>query len=495
MKLHGKHANSLADRDRITTLRTHHAFWHKADKRSITKIRGQGRCVVSPLISMAYYMGMDFGTSGARLTVIEDDGSTVFETKRAYAHAEQDWSSAWERLLWELLDSVPEKIRSEVVSVAFDGTSATSILVNQVDGKVLAPVKLYNEAQAEQAVQAVKAIAPASHTTSASTSTLCKLMAWHLEEVWQQAESHGMKPCLMHQADWLASLLHGSRSVSDWNNALKLGFDPETEAYPEWLNNQAFSHLLPSTVLAPGSPVAPLTAAAALRSGLPGSINGSSQPGCLVCAGTTDSIAAFVAAGVTEAGQAVTSLGSTLAIKMLSQTRVDDATYGVYSHRLGNSWLVGGASNTGGAVLRKFFADSELHSLTQKMDLSCPTGLDYYPLVKPGERFPINDPGLRPRLEPRPADNVVFLQGVLESMARIEGEAYKLLVQLGASPAVTEVLTAGGGAVNEMWTQLRAGAIGVPVSAAKHGDASYGAALLARQGWRSHCSAQTKKES
>jgi hypothetical protein len=45
--------------------------------------------------------------------------------------------------------------------------------------------------------------------------------------------------------------------------------------------------------------------------------------------------------------QAVTSLGSTLAIKLLSETRIDDARYGLYSHRLGSSWLVGGASNTG----------------------------------------------------------------------------------------------------------------------------------------------------
>lgn len=26
--------------------------------------------------------------------------------------------------------------------------------------------------------------------------------------------------------------------MSDWNNALKLGFDPETEAYPDWLAHQ-----------------------------------------------------------------------------------------------------------------------------------------------------------------------------------------------------------------------------------------------------------------
>ena len=42
----------------------------------------------------------------------------------------------------------------------------------------------------------------------------------------------------MHHADWLASLLHGRGGVSDWNNALKLGYDPGEEAYPDWLQAQ-----------------------------------------------------------------------------------------------------------------------------------------------------------------------------------------------------------------------------------------------------------------
>lgn len=58
-----------------------------------------------------------------------------------------------------------------------------------------------------------------------------------------------------------------------------------------------------------------------------------------------DSIAAFLAVGIdpSELGAAVTSLGSTLAVKLLSDSRVDDAAYGVYSHRLGDTWLVGAA--------------------------------------------------------------------------------------------------------------------------------------------------------
>lgn len=53
-----------------------------------------------------------------------------------------------------------------------------------------------------------------------------------------QAEEDGYKPVLLHQADWLASLLTGRRDTSDWNNALKLGFDPAAETYPDWLLSQ-----------------------------------------------------------------------------------------------------------------------------------------------------------------------------------------------------------------------------------------------------------------
>ena len=54
-----------------------------------------------------------------------------------------------------------------------------------------------------------------------------------------------------------------------------------------------------------------------------------------------DSVAAFLAAGLREVGEAVTILGSTLALKLLSRNRVDDLKMGVYSQRLGNCWLVG----------------------------------------------------------------------------------------------------------------------------------------------------------
>ena len=54
-----------------------------------------------------------------------------------------------------------------------------------------------------------------------------------------QAKEDGYySPVLLHHADWLASLLTGRRDTSDWNNTLKLGYDPEAECWPEWLLSQ-----------------------------------------------------------------------------------------------------------------------------------------------------------------------------------------------------------------------------------------------------------------
>ena len=45
---------------------------------------------------------------------------------------------------------------------------------------------------------------------------------------------------------------------------------------------------------------------------------------------------------------------------------------------------VGGASNTGGAVLRHFFDDEQIAALTPRLRPDVPAGLDYYPLLRPG---------------------------------------------------------------------------------------------------------------
>lgn len=149
-----------------------------------------------------------------------------------------------------------------------------------------------------------------------------------------------------------------------------------------------------------------------------------------------------------------------------------------------------GASNVGCAILRQeSFSNDELVELSDLIDPSTDSEYDYYPLCKVGERFPINDPNLAPRLDPKPltathtVDRKNYLHGILQGfyridesketrinllisrvwlgIARVEADGYKCLQDLGAT-ALTQVYTAGGGSKNDMWTSLRQRLLGVP---------------------------------
>lgn len=422
---------------------------------------------------MNLYLGIDCGTSGARAVVIDAEGRVRGEAQYPFVEVSNTAKPCfipktvqWQTAVFALIEQLSPDIRREIISIAIDGTSSTVLLCDRA-GKPIDEPLMYNDGRAVAVMEQLRALVPPHHTVLSATSSLAKLL-WFI----QNSTFNPQNVYFLHQADWLAFLLHGQLGISDYHNALKLGYDVEQLCYPTWLENLRLPVHLPKVVV-PGTPIAEVLPDIADRFGLP--------RGCIVKAGTTDSIAAFLASGANSPGEAVTSLGSTLVLKLLSRTRVDDSRYGIYSHRLGDLWLVGGASNTGGAVLRHFFTDAELERLSNQIDAQRESPLDYYPLLKAGDRFPINDPNLPPKLEPRPTNSGEFLHGLLESIARIEARGYYLLQQLGAS-VLTRVYTAGGGAKNSTWTAMRSRHLKVPILPPIHTAAAYGAALLAQQG-------------
>jgi sugar (pentulose or hexulose) kinase len=325
---------------------------------------------------------------------------------------------------------------------------------------------LYSDDRAEEEAGELTKIAPPGHTVCSATSGLAKFL-WLTRHSDLSEAVH-----FMHQADWLAALLTGRGGVTDYHNALKSGYDAERLCWPDWVLKLPHTHLLPR-VVAPGAALGKISPAIAEHFDL--------NPDCILRAGTTDSIAAFIAAGRCEPGTAVTSLGTTIVLKLLSEKRVEAAQYGVYSHRYGNLWLAGGASNAGGGALRQYFSDEQLALLSNRIDPATDSALDYYPLPRPGERFPANDPQQAPRTSPRPADDAHFLHGLLQGLSRIEAAGYARLAELGATPPKS-VATSGGGAKNAAWANMRERLLGVPVTVAEHAEAAYGAALLAMRG-------------
>src|SRR6266568_1747458 len=372
-------------------------------------------------------LGIDVGTSAVRVAAIDQAGRVAAFAASAMPAPLRDGTritqdpAVWVRGLDDAMARLGSTVDlARIGALAVDGTSGTLVAVDEL-GRPVAAGSLYNDRADDAAVAAVGRVAPARAAVHGATSPLAR--AARLQRTAGVAR-------IIHQADWIAGQFSGRFDISDESNALKTGYDPVARAWPDWI------------------------------------------------AAATDGCAAFLATGADKPGEAVTSLGSTLVLKLASEQPLFAPEYGLYSHRIGDIWLAGGASNTGGAVLAQFFTPEAIRHISRRIDPGVATGLNYYPLAAPGERFPINDPALAPRITPRPADDAVFLQALLEGIANIETLGYRRLAELGG-PKLTSVATVGGGAANEAWCRIRATALGVPLRMPESDEAAVGVARLA----------------
>ena len=417
-------------------------------------------------MTTAVALGIDIGTSGVRIAATDQHNTLMAMSVAPIMAPITDFGRAWQdpQLWWNATLAAFAGLKLDglhVRAISIDGTSGTILAVN-ADGTPASLGSMYNDVCEAAKLAKIAAVAPRDTAALGGTSPLARAM-----------ELAGQGTRILHQADWVLGKLSGRYDVTDENNALKSGYDPITRSWPSWIGKAGFDVALFPTVVPAGTKIGNITAEMAAQLGLPTTT--------AIVAGTTDGCAAFLASGASDPGDGVTSLGTTLTLKLLSAKPVFAPEFGIYSHRIGEQWLAGGASNTGGAAIGAYFSKEDIARLTPLLDPNVPTGLDYYPLPKPGERFPVNDPNFQPRLTPRPADERVFFQGILEGIARIEAAAYAKLGQLGASP-LKSIRTAGGGAANAAWTAIRLKALGVPEKPSLSEHAAVGTARLAWRG-------------
>lgn len=432
-------------------------------------------------MSAAIFLGIDIGTSGIRGSAVDENKEEVvshhiaLKSSPACAGKNEQDPKTWLPLLDGLMTSITQKLLAQnntyrIKAIAIDGTSSTLIACKK-DGTALSPALMYNDQQSQPQAEIISRFAPAESAVHGASSSLAK--ALFLLERYPETE------IFCHQADWLASSLTGRYGLSDENNCLKLGYNSETQSWPGWLQHNTENavirkSLLPE-VVAPGTSMGKVQQALIKKYRL--------ADDCVVIAGTTDSNAAVLATGASQVGDAVTSLGSTLVLKIFSERPIFKPEYGIYSHRINGHWLAGGASNSGGAVLLQHFTQAQLDQMTPELKPELATGLDYYPLPDRGERFPVNDSNKTSKISPRPASDVEFFQALLEGIADIEARAYDRLQQLGTVKP-RKIYTAGGGSKNPAWTKIRERATGIKIVSAAHSDACYGSALLAMSGYK-----------
>jgi sugar (pentulose or hexulose) kinase len=432
-------------------------------------------------VDLSLYIGIDIGTSGCRAIAINDEseicGQAVHQMPpptRNKDCIEQD-PLVWQQCTLSVLTDLSTQINGQCVKgIAVDATSGT-VLLADTRGNPLTPGLLYNDSRAKTQATKIHQYCHDRCAAHGPSSSLAKLLWFQAQGIPQQTAM------LMHQADWITTQLGAPPGKSDTNNCMKLGFDAVENRWPAWFDELGVALNLLPRVVAPGTVLGTLKTTYCETLGFP--------PDTQLLAGTTDSTAAFMASEVTQTGHAVTALGSTLVVKVLSDRPVYDSQYGIYSQPLfikpasnqahSEHWLVGGASNSGAAVLLKYFTIEQINHMTDQLRPDRPTKLDYYPLCGTGERFPINDPELKPRLSPRPKDDIQFFQGMLEGIAAVEHQAYRRLSELGA-PYPTQVSTNGGGSSNAAWSEIRRNYLNVPIHRATHDQAAFGSALLVK---------------
>lgn len=415
-------------------------------------------------------LGIDVGTSGVRTAIVDAAGNVLSSAKTKHLPQNDDAIDAtkWWLTVKDCIKAQGAALRSvgydlsDVARIGVDGTSGTMVLTDDALRPVT-PALMYNSSGFIAEAALIEQHAPPVHITRGENSALGRALRLQAQDKTAKATQ------LLHQADFITGHLRGQGGVSDENNTLKLGYDPENGTWPAWFGQTGLRRELLPDVVPAGTPLGPVAKDVAAELGL--------DPRAIVHAGTTDSIAAFLATAPLEAGAAVTSLGTTLAIKILSHTRIDVPEMGLYSHKLGDVWLVGGASNTGGGVLAHLFTPEALTNLSKEIDPATASALDYYPLTQKGERFPTNDPELEPRLTPRPRSDADFLHGILESIARIEQQGYDAIESRGG-PKPLRLFTAGGGAQNEVWTAIRARVLGIVPEKSHENEACVGIARL-----------------
>ncbi len=390
------------------------------------------------------FLGIDFATQSARATLIDEAGAPLSNTKEDLApvlrgadgRLTQDpasWLKAIDQLL-EISIALATELGYQIAGLTITATSGTFLLAD-INGEPLAPAAMYNDGRASNPLaRAEKILAEIPATTSR----------------------------LAHTPEFLiAHLTHQplKEVAADWSHAMKSGVDLNLKNWSA--NSVATADKLGITlprVVAPGTQLGRTT-----MGGIP------------IYAGMTDGCTAQISVGGTSLGTAVSTLGTTLVLKVVAPIEVKGP--GFYSHLLPESrWLGGAASNLGGISYAKFADDIE--SWNSRASEYGPASVLMYPLVGTGERFPVAASEMVALQSGQPKDEVDEFRSILEAIAFAERLAFETLTAAGA-PSDKNLFSVGGGSRSAFWTQLRATISNRAITTVKDAGSDLGAAKIA----------------
>lgn len=426
--------------------------------------------------SDAAVLGIDLATAGARCVALDAQTGALLGAARgelpgpvrsADGHSRQ--SAAYGDIALQLIEEVCRKLPPSsppIRAVCVTGTSGTLVATDD-RGRPLSAARLYDDMAAATALDAAA-------VRRAPTLGRARLL------LDQAPGAH-----LLTSADITMSALAGRRVSGDTSHWLKAGIDLSTKDFDAGLLDQLRvpRSLLPDLVV-PGTVVGTIDPTVASRAGL--------AAGVLLVAGMTDGCTAQISSGAVHEGDTMGVLGTTLVMKAVGMTDISTSDGAIYSHLGpdGRFWP-GGASNSGGGVLRAEFTEWDPTTLDAAAAAHGPSSIVRYPLTRAGERFPVADRAMSDLKSGCPRDEVDAYRAILDGVALVERLGLERLSTLGIR-SHRHVLT-GGGSRSSIWNSIRAALVAPAISGpdddsgsavvhAGGGGSAVGAAILAAAG-------------
>lgn len=436
------------------------------------------------------WAGIDLGTQSVRVLLADDAGRVLaLGSARLTSHRRSDagrrheqdphqwWDAVGEASRQAVGDLPPAWRSARVGAVAVCSTSGT-VLLGDDRGAPLTPALMYDDARAvDELARLTKRLDETGGSGDSGGSGTAVQLSWALPKIdwlFRHHTTTGLSGrYVAHSADVIAAALVGHRVDTDSSHALKSGYDVVARRWDERLLTAA--GVDPATlpaVVPPGSTLGTVTPAAAEHTGI--------AAGTPVVAGMTDGCAAQIAAGALTHGSWNSVLGTTLVLKGVSPTLIDDPAGAVYSHRHPDGgWLPGGASNVGAGAVAAEFPDDDLDALAAAAGRRYePAGAVVYPLTARGERFPFVRPDATRFELGATSSRAERYAAVVQGVAYVERLCFERLAALGA-PIDGDIRITGGGTRSDYWNQLRADVLGRPLVIPRTPEPAFGMAVLA----------------
>ncbi|MFB2532167.1 xylulokinase [Paracoccus sp. p3-h83] len=429
------------------------------------------------------YLGIDLGTSGVKVVVIDGDQRLLAQAQAGLSvarprdgWAEQDpaqWIAATQAALSELAAGHD---LSGVAGIGLSGQMHGAVVLDEAD-RVIRPAILWNDSRShEQAARldadprframsgnivfpgftAPKLAWMAEHEPAAFARVACVLLPKDYLRLWLTGE----RVAEMSDASGTGWLETGAR---DWSDALLAASGMRRDQMPPLIEGSAVSGRLRPRI----------AAGFGLPAGVP------------VAGGAGDNAATAIGAGTIAEGQGFVSLGTSGVLFAATATyrpRPDSAVH-AFCHALPGMWHQMGVILSASAALEWFagVTGSTPADLTRALgpDLRAPGEVTFLPYLA-GERTPHNDAAARASFTGISArsDRAALTQALLEGVAFALADNLDALRAAGSDPRA--LLALGGGARSDYWLKAIATALDLPVLLPRSGDfgAAFGAARL-----------------